>query len=121
MPPAVRQPSARLGQPSFDAVGGDTSDRIGMIAETRLDCFHWDTKLGDAGKARRLAGETLSLMGGLNNTEVLRLGSVEQVEQKCREAHEAGIDVIAPECAVPLDTPMSNLKAVGDFARGFRY
>jgi [methyl-Co(III) methanol-specific corrinoid protein]:coenzyme M methyltransferase len=92
---------------------GDTSDRIGMIAETGLACFHWDTKLGDAHKARELAGDGIALMGGINNTEVLRRGSVELIEARCGDAVSAGIDIVAPECAVPLDTPMRNLVALG--------
>jgi [methyl-Co(III) methanol-specific corrinoid protein]:coenzyme M methyltransferase len=99
---------------------GDTSDRIGMIAETGLACFHWDTKLGDAKKARKLAGERLSLMGGINNTELLRLGTVQDVERKCQEALEGKTDIVAPECAVPLDAPVKNLKAVGDYINSSR-
>jgi [methyl-Co(III) methanol-specific corrinoid protein]:coenzyme M methyltransferase len=99
---------------------GDTSDRIGMIAETGLACFHWDTKLGDAKKARELAGERLSLMGGINNTELLRLGTVQDIEQKCKEALEGKTDIVAPECAVPLDAPVKNLKAVGDYIKHSR-
>jgi [methyl-Co(III) methanol-specific corrinoid protein]:coenzyme M methyltransferase len=94
---------------------GDTSDRIGMIAETGLACFHWDTKLGSPAKARSLAGERLALMGGINNPDVLLRGTPEQVERACREAVDGGTDVVAPECAVPLGTPMRNLAVVGTF------
>ena len=93
---------------------GDTSDRIGMIAETGLDCFHWDTKLGPPEKARSLAGETMALMGGINNTELLRKGTPEEVKQAVRHAAKAGTDIIAPECAIPLDVPMVNMKAIGE-------
>jgi hypothetical protein len=30
---------------------------------------------------------------------------------------EAGVDIIAPECAVPLQTPIRNLKAIAEAAR----
>ena len=101
--------------PTILHICGDTSDRIGMIAETGLSCFHWDTKLGNAERARGLAGDRLSLMGGINNIEVLRLGTVEEVQRKCQEAMDGGIDIVAPECAVPLDAPMRNLQAIGDY------
>ena len=99
---------------------GDTSDRIGMIAETGLACFHWDTKLGDAKRARKLAGERLSLMGGVNTTEVLRLGTVKDIERLCQAALDGGTDIVAPECAVPLDAPLRNLKAIGDYIKRIR-
>lgn len=108
-----RELAERIPAPVVLHICGDTSDRIGMIAESGADCFHWDTKLGDSRKARALAGHRLSLMGGINNTELLRLGTVEQVESSCSEAVLAGIDIVAPECAVPLDTPMRNLRAIG--------
>ena len=91
-----------------------------MISETGMECFHWDTKLGNSASARTLAGERISLMGGINNPELLRLADEEQILQKCREAVEDGIDIVAPECAVPLDTPMKNLKTLGASIVGLR-
>ena len=99
---------------------GDTSDRIGMISQTRLSCFHWDTKVGSSAKARKLAGDRLSLMGGINNIEVLRSGDERSIITAAKQAAEAGIDVIAPECAVPLDTPMQNLKILGKTVAGLK-
>jgi MtaA/CmuA family methyltransferase len=90
---------------------GDTSDRVGMIARTGLACFHWDTKTGPAEKVRALAGERLSLMGGISNYTLLRAGP-EQIAAQADAAAKAGIDVIGPECAIPLGTPLENLRAV---------
>ena len=94
---------------------GDTSDRIKMIDETNIHCFHWDTKTGSPVKIRQLAGERLSLMGGLNNIDILRSGSEEQIKAAVDTSINAGIDIIAPECAVPLDTPMKNLMMAGNY------
>ncbi len=99
---------------------GDTSDRMGMIAETGIACFHWDTKLGDAEKARSLAGERMSLMGGINNIEILRNGTEQDIEKAAQESINAGIDIIAPECAVPLDTPQKNLEILGKYVKKCR-
>jgi MtaA/CmuA family methyltransferase len=90
---------------------GNTGDRIGMIAETGLDCFHWDTKIGTAEYARSLAGDKLSLMGGISNLKLLQ-ATREQIRTDAELAHAAGIDIIGPECAIPLTTPLENLKAV---------
>ena len=105
----------RIDAPLILHICGDTSDRISMIADTAISCFHWDTKTGSPGAARKLAGNEISLMGGLNNTELLRTGDAEAIEATIDECIEAGIDIIAPECAVPLDTPMSNLSTVGRY------
>lgn len=90
---------------------GNTSDRIGMIAETGLDCFHWDTKTGKPEYARSLAGDNLSLMGGISNLKLLQATS-DEIRADAEVAHAAGIDIIGPECAIPLTTPLENLKTV---------
>lgn len=90
---------------------GNTADRISMIARTGLACFHWDTKTGPAEEVRRSAGPRLALMGGVSNYTLLR-GTPEMVRAEVAAARAAGIDVIGPECAIPLATPLENLKAI---------
>ena len=90
---------------------GDTRDRIGMIARTGLDCFHWDTKTGGPVTVRSLAGDAIALMGGVGNMPLLR-ATPEAITAQANEALSAGIDVIGPECAIPLTTPLANLLAI---------
>ena len=95
---------------------GDTADRIGMIAQTHLACFHWDTKLGAAEKARELAGDELSLMGGISNYKLLK-DDPETIAADAVSAVGADIDIVGPECAIPLLTPLANLKAIAGIGR----
>ncbi len=90
---------------------GNTADRIGMIAQTKLDCFHWDTKTGSPQQVRNLAGKKLSLMGGISNMMLLN-GTGEEISAAAEATAQGGIDIIGPECAIPLTTPLANLKAV---------
>ena len=90
---------------------GNTSDRIGHIAGTGLDCFHWDTKTGSAQSVRNLAGDKMALMGGISNITLLQ-GSADEVAEQAAAARQGDIDIIGPECAIPLATPLENLKAV---------
>jgi len=87
---------------------GDTSDRIPIISQTGISCFHFDSAVA-ARRARELAGPDLSLMGGTSNLEIIRKGSPEMIVEEVREKVAAGIDIIGPECAVPLDSPSENL------------
>jgi len=103
--------AGRLDVPIILHICGETSDRIRMIAGTRLACFHWDTKTGSAEDIRALAGERLSLMGGISNYTLLS-GTPQAVGAEAASAIAAGIDVVGPECAVPLGTPLANLQAV---------
>jgi [methyl-Co(III) methanol-specific corrinoid protein]:coenzyme M methyltransferase len=109
--PVHRELAERIPCPLVLHICGDTSDRIGYIRETGVSCFHFDSKV-PAATARGLAGEKLSLMGGTSNLTVIRSGSVEAVRADVREKHAAGIDIIGPECAVPLDAPFRNMVAL---------
>ncbi len=90
---------------------GDTSDRIGYIAQTCIECFHWDTRTGPPEEVRGLAGEKLSLMGGIGNLALLN-DSPESIAAMSLSCARTGIDIIGPECAVALSAPLSNLKAI---------
>jgi MtaA/CmuA family methyltransferase len=100
-----------INAPVILHICGDTSDRIGMISQTGLDSFHYDTKTGSPQKVRSLAGPGLALMGGVSNYTLLR-GSPQEISAMARQAVLAGIDIVGPECAVPLLTPIENLKAI---------
>jgi hypothetical protein len=39
-------------------------------------------------------------------------GTPEDVYRQARYAIEAGVDIIGPECAIPLATPLANLRAI---------
>jgi [methyl-Co(III) methanol-specific corrinoid protein]:coenzyme M methyltransferase len=103
--------AATISVPLILHICGNTSDRIGMIADTGVACFHWDTRTGSPAEVRKLAGERLALMGGINNIRLLQ-GTPEEISSLARSAAEASIDIIGPECAVPLTTPLANLKAL---------
>jgi MtaA/CmuA family methyltransferase len=99
----------RLGCPVILHICGDTADRIEFIRETGISCFHFDSKVPSA-LARTLAGERLSLMGGTSNLTIIRKGTPEQIVADIREKKENRIDIIGPECAVPLDAPYENMR-----------
>ena len=105
--------AGRIAVPVILHICGDTADRIGMIAKTGLACFHWDTSTGACADVRALAGDALSLMGGISNLLLLR-GNRQQVADAAREASAGDIDIIGPECAIPLGTPLENLMAITD-------
>jgi [methyl-Co(III) methanol-specific corrinoid protein]:coenzyme M methyltransferase len=103
----------RIDCPLILHICGDTKDRIKYIRQSRIACFHWDTKCGRAEVVRQLAGDKLSLMGGIGNLDTL-YKQPEDVRRQAAEAAQAGINIIGPECAVPLDVKVENLKAVSE-------
>ena len=104
----------KIGCPLILHICGDTKDRIGHIRQSRIHCFHWDTKSGHPQKIRDLAGTKLSLMGGISNIETLYAGTIEDVARQVDASIKAGINIIGPECAVPLNAKLENLRAISD-------
>ncbi len=100
-----------LGGPTVLHICGNTLDRLGYIADAGFDAFHFDSKV-NAADAVRAVGDRLSLVGNVNNPETLLRGTPEEVAAQARYAVEAGVRVIGPECAVPLQTPLENLIAI---------
>lgn len=101
----------RLGCPTVLHLCGNTLDRIDAICTEGFDCFHFDSKV-DAFAAVKEVGGRISLMGNVNNPEILLQGTPKEVAEATRYAVAAGVQVIGPECAVPLHTPLENLKAI---------
>ena len=103
----------RLPCPLILHICGDTSDRIGYISDTGVACFHYDSKVPTAA-ARNFAGNDLALMGGTSNFRIIREGTPDSIARDAAEKMKFGIDIIGPECAVPLDAPYRNMKIVVD-------
>jgi uroporphyrinogen-III decarboxylase len=66
----------------------------------------------DAKFAVDKVGQMISLVGNINNPQALYSGTPDDVYKQARYAIEAGVNMIGPECAIPLATPMENLKAI---------
>jgi MtaA/CmuA family methyltransferase len=108
-----RELAQRIPCPIILHICGNTADRIHHIRATGLACFHFDSKV-PAKTARELAGEQLALMGGTSNLTVIRSGTAERVREDVAEKAACRIDVIGPECAVPLDAPFENMRLLAE-------
>ncbi|MDI6755519.1 MAG: uroporphyrinogen decarboxylase family protein, partial [Thermodesulfobacteriota bacterium] len=70
----------------------------------------------DAQEAVRVVNREMSLVGNINNATTLLRGTPEDVRKQVRYSIKAGVDIIGPECAVPLQTPLRNLRAIVEAA-----
>jgi [methyl-Co(III) methanol-specific corrinoid protein]:coenzyme M methyltransferase len=109
--PVHKELTQRLGCPTVLHICGNTLDRMDDICEAGFDCFHFDSKVDARDAVRKIAGR-MSLMGNVNNPEVLLHGTPEDAFERARYAQVAGVQVVGPECAIPLRTPLENLKAI---------
>ena len=92
-------------------VCGDCSDRLELFAEAGYHAYHFEYQVGPK-RAVETVGGRMTLFGCVNNAQTLYQGSPEEVYNQAREIIKAGVDVLCPECAIPLATPLENLKAI---------
>ena len=105
-----------VGGPIVLHVCGECSDRLDLFAQTGFTAYHFEWSVG-ARHAVEAIGDRMTLFGCINNPQTLFQGTPEDAYQQARTAIEAGVDVICPECAIPLSTPLDNLKAIVEAAK----
>ncbi len=113
--PVHQRITSELGGPLILHCCGRTADRVGLFADAGWDCYHIESAV-EPKAARAIVGDRMSLMGNINNPETLLLGTPADVRRACREVWEAGYQILSPECAVPLQTPNANLRAIVEAA-----
>ncbi len=98
----------RLRVPLILHICGRTLDRMDYIAQTGMAAFHFDSK-NDPQQSMDIVDGRIKLVGNINNPQTLYAGEPEDVRQEVYKCMDAGVQVIAPECAIPLATKLENL------------
>ena len=101
----------RLNVPLILHICGNTLDRMDYIAQTGMAAFHFDSKNDPQAAMDTVAGR-IGLVGNINNPETLYARGPEEVRQEVFRCLEAGVGMVAPECAVPLATKLENLMEI---------
>jgi MtaA/CmuA family methyltransferase len=118
--PVHKELVQRIGGPLILHICGNCGDRLRMFVEAGFDGYHFEWQV-DAREAARVVNREMSLIGNINNATTLLRGTPEDVRQQVRYSVAAGVEIIAPECAVPLQTPLRNLRAIVESAdEGYR-
>ncbi len=114
--PVHQEINQRIGGPTILHLCGNCSDRLRLFVEAGFDAYHFEWQV-DSRMAVQVVNHEISLVGNIANRGVLFGGTPEDVYKQARYSIQAGVDILAPECAVPLQTPLANLKAIVDAAR----
>lgn len=109
--PLHEEITPQIGGPLILHVCGNCTDRLHLFAKAGFDSYHFEWQ-NDPKEVVRLMGDSMSLAGGVNNPQALYQGTPDDVYKQARYNIEAGVNIIGPECAIPLSTPMENLKAI---------
>ena len=106
----------RLRVPLILHICGNTLDRLDYIAQSGMASFHFDSK-NDPQKAMDVAAGRIGLVGNINNPDTLYARGPAEVRKEVFACLDAGVQMIAPECAVPLATRLENLIAIPQSVR----
>ena len=106
----------RLRVPLILHICGNTLDRLDYIAQSGMASFHFDSK-NDPQQAMDVAGGRIGLVGNINNPDTLYARGPAEVRREVFACLDAGVQMIAPECAVPLATRLENLIAIPQSVR----
>jgi [methyl-Co(III) methanol-specific corrinoid protein]:coenzyme M methyltransferase len=96
---------------------GNTLDRIALFAQAGFTAFHFDSK-NDINKAIKEAGN-MKLTGCVNNIDVLLNGNQETVASQVENIIDSGINIVSPECAIPLQVKNVNLAEIVNTVQKF--
>ena len=113
--PAHQELHERIPCPILLHICGHTLDRLDYICQTGFEAFHFDSK-NDARKTVEVAAGRVVLIGNVNNPETLLRSREDRVVEEVRYALDAGVEIIGPECAVPLNTEYRCLRLIAEAA-----
>ena len=102
----------RLPVPIILHICGRTVDRMGYIAETGMAAFHYDSKNEPAESMEAVDGRHQPRRQHQQPRDALLARARTRSAPRCCENLDAGVQMVGPECAIPLQTPIENLRAI---------
>ncbi len=114
--PVHQEMIERIGGPLILHICGNCADRLRLFVEAGFHAYHFEWQV-DAKMAVDTVNGEMSLVGNINNAVTLLNGTPEDVYKQARYGIESGVDILAPECAIPLTTPLRNLTAIVEAAK----
>jgi len=108
----------RIDAPLILHICGKTLDRMPYIAKTGMAAFHFDSR-NDPEEAMDAVDGGIGLVGNINNPQTLYSRGPDEVRKEVYACLEAGVQMIAPECAIPLQTKLQNLLAIPDAVKNW--
>jgi [methyl-Co(III) methanol-specific corrinoid protein]:coenzyme M methyltransferase len=109
--PVNRRMLSRIAGVTILHICGNCGDRIDIIGGEGYDGYHFEWQV-DAREVVCIVNGRISLVGNVSDTQAILRGTPADVHAQARYAIGAGVDLLAPECAIPLQTSLDNLKAI---------
>lgn len=92
-------------------LSGVVMDKLSYIMEGGFDALSFDSRNSIIEILKQTRGR-MKLIGSIDNPKTLLNGSPDEVAEVVYQCIESGIDMIAPECAIPCRVTNENLLAI---------
>ncbi len=111
---------AAIGVPRILHICGKVDRIVEWMGQTGAEILSIEPK-ADMNLAREKCGRDVILMGGIDTSSTLFTGDSQTVKNACEASLSAGIQILAPGCAVAPGTPLENLLAMVEVARAHEF
>jgi len=109
------------GKVQIDHICGDTSDRLGIVADTGCAAFSVDFQV-DIKKAVAEMKDRMAIIGNLDPARILYCGTPDDVRTNTRKLLEAGGKrgyLLGSGCDIPVGTSYENVLAMSEVFMNF--
>ena len=110
--PIYQRMRERLQAPVVLHICGNTEAFLELLPQTGFEAFSFEGPKVSVQSARQKIGDRMLLVGNIPTYDTLLFGTPERVREESLKALEDSIDILAPACGVPVQTPTENLKAM---------
>lgn len=120
MLPVYQGMRKKIEMPVILHICGNTLSLLEWLPRTGFEGFSFEGLKVSARTARQKIKDKMLLVGNIPNYDILLFGTPEKVREESLKALKDGIDMLAPSCGVPIQTPTENLKAMVRAVEEFR-
>jgi len=117
--PYTKHLIAKLRCPTILHICGNSTKILEKMTETGATALSIDHSV-NIGEAKSIIKGRAAIVGNVDPTRNLFMGTAQEVEKEAKRCVEQGTDVLAPGCGFSPKTPLENMKAIVNAARKYK-
>ncbi len=110
--PIYKRMREKIQAPVILHICGNTVDFLELIPQTGFEGFSFEGPKVLVKTVRESIGDKMLLVGNIPTYDILLFGTPDKVYEESIRALSDGVDMLAPACGIPVQTPTENLKAM---------
>ena len=118
--PVYQKMRKQIKGPIVLHICGRTTNFLDSLPESGFEAFSFEGPKVSVKTAREKIRDRMILVGNVPTYDVLLFGTPERVREESLKALEEGIDILAPACGIPIQTPVENLRTMVEAVEEFR-